>query len=402
VRNSSREKIHIINDTPHRYELWDLLEFCNKHERIYICGAFERQEGLLKFFDMCNISIEGYAVSKPDEQCLNYRQLPIVAIDELIKTSNVGIIMGVGDHTYRSFIPKFRKVGFDNYFIMTEYSKNALLEQMKPRPIEEMTFEVSLADHCNLSCKMCDHYSQLSPEWFVSMDTFEADMKQMGKLFNHTIGAVTLVGGEPTLHKDIIKCMEITRREFPNCQLIILTNGLLLLGLENSPQGNFWDACKKLNCYITITVYPINFDYTQLEHKAREYGVPLALSSNIHADELTKATKIMDKHAMVLSRDAEVTGFVSCAYFNKFNVLREGRFYMCPVQAHSNIFNDYFKKDLKLEDTDSLDIYKVKDWDELAEFSARRVPFCGYCDMKNWRHHSEWSASTKKIDEYVD
>ena len=402
MRNSSRKKIHIMNDTPHRYELWDLLDFCNKHEHLYICGAAEQQEALLRFFDMCNINIDGYTVTNPEDQCLNYRELPIIAVDELIKRSDTGIIMGVGDHLYRAFIPKFRKAGFNDYFIMTEYSKNAIIEQIKPRPIEEMTFEVSLADHCNLSCKMCDHYSQLSPEWFVDMDTFERDMVQMGKLFNHTVGAITLVGGEPALHKDIIKCMEITRREFPDAELIILTNGLLLLGLENSPHGNFWEACKRLNFYITITVYPINFDYTQLEKKAEEYGVILAMSSNIHADELTKATKIMDKHAMDLSRNAEVTGFVSCAYFNKFNVLREGRFYMCPVEAHINIFNDHFKQNLPLEEADSLDIHRAKSWEELSEFAAKRIPFCGHCDLRNWRQHSQWKASTKEISEYVD
>jgi len=249
---------------------------------------------------------------------------------------------------------------------------------------------------------MCDHYSQLSPEWFVDMDTFERDMKQMGKLFNHTIGAITLVGGEPALHKDIIKCMEITRREFPDGELIVLTNGLLLLGLEHSENGNFWEACKRLKFHITITVYPIKFDYAALVEKAKEYGIVLAMSSNIHADELTKITKVMDKHTMVLSGDAEITGFVSCAYFNKFNVLREGRFYMCPVQAHVNIFNDYFKQNLPLTDEDSLDIYKVKSWEELADFGAKRVPFCGYCDLRNWRHYKVWQASTKKIDEYVD
>jgi len=391
-----------MNETPHRYELWDLLDFCNKYEHLYICGASERQEALLKFFDICKINIEGYAVTNPEEQCLNYRKLPIVSIDEIITQANVGIIMGVSDRTYRSFIPKFRKAGFNNYFIMTEHSKNSIIEQIKPRPIEEMTFEVSLADHCNLSCQMCDHYSQLSPEWFVDIDTFERDMKQMGKIFNHTIGAITLVGGEPALHKDIIKCMEITRREFPDGELILLTNGLLLLGLEDSPIGNIWESCKRLNFYITVTVYPIKFDYKLLEEKAKEYGIALAMSSNIHADELTKTAKIMDKHTMNLSRDAEVTGFASCAYFNKFNVLREGRFYMCPVSAHVNIFNDHFNQSLILEETDSLDIYNVECWTEFAEFAAKRVPFCGYCDLKNWRPHSQWRSSTKEIDEYID
>jgi MoaA/NifB/PqqE/SkfB family radical SAM enzyme len=382
--------------------LWDLCGFCDKYEHLYICGAGERQEMLLKFFDMCGIAVEGYTVTCPEEQNLKYRSLPIVAVDELIKRPGVGIVMGVADYNYRFFIPKFRKAGFSDYFVITEYSKNTIIAQITPRPIEEMTFEVSLADHCNLSCQMCDHYSQLSSKWFVDMDTFERDMKRMGKIFNHTIGAVTLIGGEPTLHKDIVRCMEITRREFPDGEVIILTNGILLPKLENSPRGNIWEACKRLDVHITVTVYPLKFDYAALEKKAKEYGVVLSMSSNIHADELTKLTKISDKHTFDLTGQAETTGFVSCAYFNKFNALREGRYYMCPVAAHVNIFNDYFRQNLTLAEADSLDIYKVESWEELSEFTAKRCPFCGYCDLKKWRNHSQWTVSSNNIDEYVD
>ena len=41
------------------------------------------------------------------------------------------------------------------------------------------------------------------------------------------------------------------------------------------------------------------------------------------------------------------------------------------------------------------------DWREIAEFTAKRVPFCSYCDLKHWGPHSVWKASSKKIEEYV-
>ena len=77
----------------------------------------------------------------------------------------------------------FRKAGFTDYFIMSEFNKRAIAVQMRPRTKEDMTFEINLADHCNLSCQMCDHYSQLSKKWFVDMDRFEKDMVRMGELF---------------------------------------------------------------------------------------------------------------------------------------------------------------------------------------------------------------------------
>jgi hypothetical protein len=402
TRKTSRKKIHVINDMPHMYELWDLREFCGKHGRLYICGAGAFQEELLRFFDMSGVAIEGYAATCPESRRLAGRRLPIAAVDELIRQPGVGIIMGAPDRTYRYFIPKFRSAGFADYFTLTEYSKNMIVEQIAPRAIEEMTFEVSLADHCNMSCQMCDHYSQLSPERFVDMGAFERDMKRMGEIFGHRIGAVTLLGGEPTLHRDIIRCMEITRGAFPEGEVIILTNGVLLPKLEHSPQGNVWEACGRLGVNITVTVYPLKFDYAALARKAAEYGVALAMSSDIHADELTSLAKVSAKHAFDLSGNADGMGFVGCCYFNKFNVLRAGRFYMCPVAAHIGIFNAYFGQGLRLREADSLDIGEVGGWEELAAFAARRCPFCGYCDIKNWRSHSQWKASAKTMDEYVD
>ena len=397
----SRGKIHLINDLPHYYELEDMVSFCRRNERTYIYGVSDNQEYLLKFFDNCGIPIAGYVTTQKETPCFRYRSIPVITIDEIIGMKNAGALLALPDRYYRYVIPKFRKFGFAGYFVMTEFIKKAVAGQMKRRPIEEMTLEVNLADHCNIACQMCDHYSQLAEERFLDVDSFDRDMKRMGKIFGHEIACISLVGGEPTLHKDIIRCMEITRREFPRAEVIVLTNGLLLLELEHSPKGNFWKSCKDLNVQITVTVYPINFDYGAVERKAAEYGTRLFMSSNIHADAATKVVKITEKHPFDLGGNAEKYYFAGCSYFNKYNVLKDGRVYMCPISAHIGIFNKYFNQNLRLGEQDSLDIYKIESWEEIAEFSSNIIPFCGYCDVKNRRPYSEWKSSSKDVSEYV-
>ena len=398
------ENIHLINPLPHIYEIEDMMAFCKKYDQLYICGAAENQEYLLKYFDICGVKIDGYTVTDPSSQSLShYREIPIVAVDDVIKQPETGIILALSDRHYRHFIPKFQKAGFKSYFIMTEYNKNTIANQLKPRPMKNQTlgFEVNIVDHCNMSCQMCDHYSQLSEDRFVDMGMFERDMKRMGEIFSHKIRCITLMGGEPTLHPDIIRCVEITRREFPDAEIIILTNGLLLPKLENSPQGNLWQACKDNNIHITVTVYPLNFDYAALKQKSEEYGVSIGMSSNIHAEGFTKLVKVTDKHTFDISGNVGKEYFICCLYFNKFNVLKDGRYYMCPIAAHIGIFNKAFGQNLQLTEADSLDIYKVEDWQEFADFSANYVPFCRYCDLKNWHPHSQWKPSNNTIDEYV-
>lgn len=397
------KSIHLINELPHIYELEDMMEFCKGYERLYIYGKEENQELLLKYFDMCGVEIAGYVVTfmRTEEPPLRYREMPVKLVEEVLSEKGTGIIVALPDRHYKSVIPLFRKVGFQDYFVMTEYNKRAIAGQMKPREKELMTFEISLADHCNLSCQMCDHYSQLSEKWFVDMDQFEKDMIRMGELFEHEIGAITLLGGEPTLHEDLIKCIRITRREFPKGELIILTNGVLLLELEHSPKGNLWEVCKENDVHISVTVYPIKLDYAAIEEKGKEYGVPVFMSSNIHAGKSMKIKKISDKHTMDLQGKVERFYCVNCLYFNKFNVLKDGKLYMCPVAAHSNIFNHAFDQKLKIQEKDFLDIYQINSWEDIAEYSAGYIPFCSYCDLKHWGHHSEWKASSKKIEEYI-
>ena len=394
---------HWINRLPHIYEIDDLLDFCRKNKRIYIYGHTESQECLVRFLDMCGgVNVEGYVVSsEPYDESFIYRKLPVKIIDDVIDLPDVGIVLALCDKYHGEIVPLFRERGFDKWISLTEHTRLGIAEQMAPRRKEEMTFEVSLADHCNMACQMCDHFSQLSDPWFVDVEQFKSDICRMGKIFDHEIGAITLLGGEPTLHPDLIELIRITREQFPAGELILLTNGVLLTKLENSHQGNLWEVLKKYAVHVTVTVYPISLDYIAIENKAKEYGVSLKLSSDIHAVEATKQIKISDKHTMDLEGRVPKEHSVHCLYFNKFNVVKDGRYYMCPVQAHINIFNKAFEKNLEYMEGDYLDIYEVKDWHEFSEFGSKWVPFCRFCDQKNWGHASEWKASNKTISEYI-
>jgi len=390
-------------DQPHLYEIEDMIAFCKKYERIYILGASENQEYLLKFFDACDIKIDGYAVTSPEEQNLKaWRKIPIVAVDDVIKSSNTGIILGLSDKHYRCFIPKFKNVGFKDYFVMTEYNKITIAKHLRPCKLEDMHFEYKLVDHCNLACQNCDHFSQLANKHCVELQVFERDMCHLAELFEHNIGHFTLTGGEPLLHNDIIECLRISRQQFPNSNITLLTNGLLLPKLEKSDKGNIYEVLEKYSIKVVITIYPLNFNYEELEQKAKEYNVQLWASNNIHSSKADKDSKISDKHTMKLEGNAAVYGFCSCLYLNYCNCVHDGKRFPCPRTANIYSFNKAFDKNLELTDSDFIDIYKINNWKELSEFSSNRIPFCRYCDVKNWHYqYAKWKPSTKKIEEYV-
>lgn len=402
---SDRKKIHVINNLPHIYELEDMINFCKSFQSIYIWGNGEIEQYLLKYLDMSGIKTEGFVVAREEELhgdfSSEYRNLPVVHFDEIQWTEEKGIIIGTSEKWYHRIIPFLRKHNFNNYFAITEYNRMGIVGQMMPRERDEFTVEISLADHCNLSCQMCDHFSQLSCEWYPEHNQLCQDIKRLGELFEHEIAAISFLGGEPTLNENLLEYLKLARNEFPKAEIIILTNGIKLLEWEKHEKGNLWLVCKDYNIHIMITVYPIKIQYELIEKKAEQYGIVLEMSSNIHADELTKQVKISDKHTLDLEGKTEPFYSVNCLYFNKFTVLKEGRIYMCPMAAHINIFNEKFQQKLTVSEQDYIDIYKAESWKEIAQFSSKCKPFCRYCDLKHWHHHSEWKASNKTIEEYV-
>jgi len=384
----------------HFYEIEDMISFAKKHKPLYIYGCASNQEYLLKFLDFCGVKVDGYVVSYNTEQNLKYRKIPIELANDVIAREGVGIILGLSDIHYGQIIPWFREKGFNDYFMLTENSKNSITRKMTPPTSDRMSFEVSLTFHCNLNCQMCNHFSQLSPERFLEVDSYEHDMKHLGELLEHKLSHLVLAGGEPLLHREIIKIIEIARREFPKAVIFIITNGLLLQKSEHSENGNLWQVCKDNCVEFVITRYPIGLNYNAIEKLAEKYDVKLKISAEINA-----ATPVFDKFSKKepLDLDGKQPIYVAagCFYFNHCRTLKNGRLYTCHLISSIGIFNDYFNQNLEVLEEDSIDIYKVKNFEEIAEFMAKFPPFCRYCDIKSKQRRFPWKRSSKKIEEYL-
>jgi len=103
-------------------------------------------------------------------------------------------------------------------------------------------FEVQLADHCNLNCASCSHFSPIADEHFLDVDTYKKDCARFAELAGKYVRRIHLMGGEPLLHKNIVDIIEITRSNFKKSIIIIVTNGILL----DRMGGNFGMPVKKI------------------------------------------------------------------------------------------------------------------------------------------------------------
>lgn len=267
---------------------------------------------------------------------------------------------------------------------------------MKNRPV---VCEISLAEHCNLNCYGCDHFSPLAEPEFADPEETERDLARLAELFGHRIRAFYLAGGEPLLHPEIIKFMEIARKALPDSDIEIITNGILL----PKQTEEFWLACRKYNIAVRPTKYPIDVDYEAMAERARQYGVEYFYWGS--SGKVLKQTTWfpLDLHG----QQREGWNFGACVISGECLALEHGRLYTCTVAARIRHFNKYFGTNLKLSPRDSIDLYRAKSEDDINEYLVNPIPFCRYCTRSDtqlgmpWHRVMPWRRSKRDIKEWT-
>ena len=79
-------------------------------------------------------------------------------------------------------IENFELIGIHKFFLVSSWNRHAIPMKMRPRRIENFYLEVNLADHCNLSCQCCDHFSPLATETFYDFEQYKKDIQRLAKL----------------------------------------------------------------------------------------------------------------------------------------------------------------------------------------------------------------------------
>ncbi|GHT88856.1 hypothetical protein FACS1894137_17430 [Spirochaetia bacterium] len=263
--------------------------------------------------------------------------------------------------------------------------------RLKRRKI--LRFEVHATDHCNLNCKGCEHFSSVANEEFLDINIFERDCARLSELTKRKIEDFAIVGGEPLLHPQITKIFDIARKYFPFDKIIVLTNGLLLLKLED----DFWENCRKNNIIVTITKYPIKLDFQTIEKKAQSHGVKMEYMGSTGTIIKTMRINPLDLEGNQIPKKS----FKYCYMSNYCIHLRDGKLYTCPRVPNIHFFNQYFNQELKVTEKDYIDIFEVNNLTEILDRLCRPIPFCRYCNTTGVIHGTEWAISKQNIKEWT-
>ncbi len=256
---------------------------------------------------------------------------------------------------------------------------------------KRLFFDVHICDHCNLNCKSCTNFCPIAEKKSVDPNILERDFKRLSELTNRKCD-LSLIGGEPLLHPNIVKIFDLVRKYF-DCDAQMVTNGILL---ANQPD-EFWQSCKKNAVKIVVSVYPIKIDEEKIIAQARRFGVALNA-----LDRTQKASWYKHTWDLSGSQNIEKT-YRKCKWGNVCVYLEDGKLDPCGFPLLTKHFNKYFsqserKFDEPTED-DYVDIFKVNSLEEILEKLANPIPYCRYCTLTF--NYPGWEASKKEIQEWV-
>lgn len=126
------------------------------------------------------------------------------------------------------------------------------------------------ADHCNLNCKYCTHYSPLVKHpVFPDYDRFERDLRQLKK-YVYDIGIIRIVGGEPLLNPELPRFVRMVRQLYPASIISIVTNGLLIEKISEE----LIQTMKECTAFFHISLYaPVEPKIKQIQQFLYEKGI---------------------------------------------------------------------------------------------------------------------------------
>jgi MoaA/NifB/PqqE/SkfB family radical SAM enzyme len=278
-------------------------------------------------------------------------------------------------------------------------NRTRVLKKYEFPGVKGIGLQLYLTDHCNYGCRGCLAFSPLAKEGYAKLEIIERDLQRMAFLTNNSVDAINLLGGEPLLHPQVTVFFGIARKYFPETEIRLVTNGILL-----PRQGReFWKAMKKNNIILRPTKMPaLYLPWKEIEKKARRYKVPFKYYGIDYAPEGEEIPKTLEHFVLDLAGNQVPGGGGDRCPHTKQHLysLIDGKIFPCCITAGIRHFNAYFNKNLEISNADYIDLFDVTNVNEIFSFLEKPLAFCRYCNLEKitW---GEFGLTKKEIGEWT-
>lgn len=259
------------------------------------------------------------------------------------------------------------------------------------RLVRRCFLEIHLAEHCNLNCIGCSHFSPLAEPAFCDLEELRNNLQQLSK-FKSAFRAIRLLGGEPLLNPEISEIMRIVCTNFKDSDIELVTNGILFLSDAKKIPDHFWETCRQYNVRINITIYPLeNIDYAKIERICIQNNVRFRIYANRRNESSFQCFKLDPNGG------GDRAAYAHCDEAKCWQLVGN-RIYACPQSAYVGYLNKAFGSNFVQRKGDFIEINKLNKL-RLLLFKLRSKPFCSYCVFP--RMNINWKQSERNADEWI-
>lgn len=349
------------------------LEETERYKVMYYCDNDSDKQG--QYFE----DVEVLSFDKFVKICKELDEMKVIisifdseSIVKQIRESGIIVnLCGLSWAYYQRGLYKNSKIDLEIYSI--DYKKPRLLY-----------YEYHVVDHCNLKCKGCGHYSNVVKEKFACLEGYENDIKRLKELF-WGVKTIRLMGGEPLLNQDLPKFIKVTRNIFPDANIKVVSNGLLIPDISQL----VFDVMYENRVEFDVTLYPPTMKLIDTIGKRCEenkiicnFSSPVKSFLYIYSKDGNVEAK--ETHAKCISRKS---------YF-----LREGKLSICPLPILDKEYG-FGCGDL-VKDEDIIDIYEITDGFMCNEILSKPINRCKYCDNINIKYFDWQGNFTYLLEDY--
>lgn len=233
--------------------------------------------------------------------------------------------------------------------------------------------ETNITLACQNRCVGCNHFIPVQKAWFIEPDDLKRDLEMASKIVHFE--RYNLVGGEPTLHPQILTLLDIVRQSGIADTIEITTNG----------QGyKDWDSelYLKINELI-VTPYKLSDnDLAEIKQNCDVYGT----SFQIHPVIFTECA-YKEKSSDDVARDR----YNACWYNVNRHVIDGGYFYRCCTAP----FIPSVLLGLEKE-RDGIALEGLTEAGLADYLATRKVPASCYVCASNMGNRIEWRETSRE------
>ena len=280
---------------------------------------------------------------------------------------------------------------------MNPYKKDILANNM-------IQLELPITRRCNLKCKNCSFYcniNKIEDEILYPLEQVEKDLTHL-KSLGIKIQNITIIGGEPTLVKNLTDYLYLVRRIINPEVLLISTNTVSLMNLCNHKGIK---ALKDTKAAILYTKYPDFVNNKSLSY-LKSFGICTFCIAEGYFWKKTYDNYIQYEFSKQTLLPSDTGDSKKEEHFKKCDcdllTLCNGRIYTCSKSLHIKFLNKKFG--FNYPEDCYIEVSSLTSADELLTFSKTPGKLCSFCANADPANAVvvPWSQEPAEVTDYVD